>query len=227
MGSYTFDARKMEFTGNEYDHNVSYGLDPHDDSDYLTIRKNHFHHNGNHGLICSQRCDHLVIADNESDHNGLGSQAPTHGIMVHRGVTDTVIENNNVHDNVNGAGIAVFDSSGVVIRGNTVTRNQVGLRYSVGSTNITAVKNTVTNSGNYALWTFKGSDPAVYGVKSGRPTHLTFTGNTFAGAGSNLVLITDSEDIVFTGNTYRGKAGPVSMVNSKDVHFKDRSMKSE
>ncbi|MEK8174652.1 right-handed parallel beta-helix repeat-containing protein [Streptomyces sp. M19] len=65
MGTYTFDAHGMTFDRNEYDHNISYGLDPHDDSDHLTITRNHAHHNGNHGFICSQRCDHLRIVGNE------------------------------------------------------------------------------------------------------------------------------------------------------------------
>src|SRR5690349_464599 len=59
----------MLFDHNVYTHNKSYGLDPHDDSDYLTITNNTFAENGNHGLICSQRCDHLTIRGNTSRHN--------------------------------------------------------------------------------------------------------------------------------------------------------------
>ena len=53
MGTYTWGADAMEFSGNEYFSNISYGLDPHDDSDYLVIKNNKMYDNGNHGLICS------------------------------------------------------------------------------------------------------------------------------------------------------------------------------
>ena len=151
FGTYTWDANDMDFTNNEYDHNIGYGLDPHDDSDNLRIVGNKSHHNGNHGIICSQRCDHLTITDNESYSNGLvpwvgphdidASDNQVHGIMIHRGVTDSVIKNNNVHDNPNGAGIAVFESGGnTTIEGNTLTNNKYGLRFSVGSHDITSTR---------------------------------------------------------------------------------------
>ncbi len=38
MGTYTWGANDITFTDNEYDHNVMYGLDPHDVSTYLTDR---------------------------------------------------------------------------------------------------------------------------------------------------------------------------------------------
>ncbi|MGY4741180.1 right-handed parallel beta-helix repeat-containing protein [Streptomyces sp. ATMOS53] len=214
MGTYTFDAYGMAFTGNEYDHNVMYGLDPHDDSDYLTITHNHSHDNGDHGIICSQRCDHLEIAYNEVDHNGIPPYVPTgdddpsdnqvHGIMIHRGVTDSVIENNYVHDQPNGSGIAVFDSSGDTIRNNTVTGAEYGLRYSVGSRNITTTGNTVTNSSQYAVFTYQGSDIPAYTNSTGRPSNLVFTGNTFDTTSSNVVKLNQTDGTVFTGNTFSG-----------------------
>jgi hypothetical protein len=122
MGTYTWGAKGLVFTNNEYDHNVMYGLDPHDVSISLTIDHNHFDYNGDHGVICSQRCDSLTITNNESDHNGMvpfmgptgDSDTPgqVHGIMIHRGVTNTVISGNYVHDQPNGAGIAIFDRAG-------------------------------------------------------------------------------------------------------------------
>ncbi|MGI5135888.1 right-handed parallel beta-helix repeat-containing protein [Streptomyces sp. CA-106110] len=212
MGTYTFNAYGMTFTGNEYDHNVMYGLDPHDDSDHLTITHNHAHDNGDHGIICSQRCDHLEIAYNEVDHNGIPPYTPVgdddpsdnqiHGIMIHRGVTDAVIENNYVHDQPNGAGIAVFDSSGDTIRNNTVTGAKYGLRYSVGSTGISTTGNTVTNSSQYAVFTYQGSDVPAYTNSTGRPTGLTFTGNTFDTTSSNAVKLNQTDGTVFSGNTF-------------------------
>ena len=66
MGTYTWGAQDMLFDRNTYSKNKSYGLDPHDDSDYLTITNNMFSENSNHGLICSQRCDHLIIRGNKA-----------------------------------------------------------------------------------------------------------------------------------------------------------------
>ncbi|MFF3563436.1 right-handed parallel beta-helix repeat-containing protein [Streptomyces sp. NPDC002574] len=214
MGTYTFNAQGMVFDGNEYDHNKSYGLDPHDDSDHLTITDNHSHHNGNHGIICSQRCDHLLIARNEVDHNGIPPYLPpgdtdasdnqVHGIMIHRGVTDTVIEDNDIHDQPNGAGIAVFDSSDDIIRNNTVSGAEYGLRYSVGAKDITTTGNTVTDSVQYAVFTYQGSDLPAYTGTTGRPTDLTFTGNVFDTTGSNAVKLNQADGTTFAGNTFTG-----------------------
>ena len=183
FGTYTWGADDMDFTNNEYDRNIGYGLDPHDDSDNLRIVGNKSHDNGNHGIICSQRCDHLTITDNESYQNGLvpwvgphdmdASDNQVHGIMIHRGVTDTVIKNNNVHDNPNGAGIAVFESGGnTTIEGNTLTANKYGLRFSVGSHDVTSTGNTINGTTQYAVYAYRGKDLPVYTQTGGRNVDL-------------------------------------------------------
>jgi hypothetical protein len=229
MGTYTFDAEGMNFAGNEYDHNTMYGLDPHDDSDNLTITGNHFHDNGDHGLICSQRCNGLEISHNESDHNGIppftfpgdddSSDNQVHGIMIHRGVTDTTIEDNYVHDQPNGAGIAVFDSSGDTIKNNLVVGAKHGLRYSVGATRIATLGNRVIGSSQDAVFTYQGSDAATYATRSGRPTNLSFSGNTFSGSGSNILKINDADGTTFTGNTVSGTVGSARMQNATGTVF--------
>ncbi|GAA2274540.1 hypothetical protein GCM10010145_51860 [Streptomyces ruber] len=222
MGTYTFGAYGMTFEGNEYDNNVTYGLDPHDDSDHLKIIGNHAHHNGTHGIICSQRCNDLEIVGNTVHHNGVpphvppGDDDPTdnqvHGIMLHRGVTDTVVRNNHVYDHPNGAGIAVFDSSGNTVTGNRIERARYGLRYSVGSTDIVSTDNTVSDSGQYGVFTYKGSDVPAYTGTTGRPGRLTFTGNTFNGSKSDAFRLNDADDVTFRDNTFTGTfaAGPLT-----------------
>ena len=202
IGTYTWGAKNMVFDHNVYTHNKSYGLDPHDDSDYLTITNTTFSENGNHGLICSQRCDHLVIRGNTSRHNTSAS-AETHGIMLHRGVTDAVVENNTVENNSTGGGIVVFDSVGNSIKNNTVTGNKYGLRFSVGTRGLTVENNKVTGSLQYAVYTYKGSDAPSFTGTSGRPTGITFTGNTFDGAGSEPFKIQDSTGFTFTGGSIK------------------------
>jgi parallel beta-helix repeat protein len=202
IGTYTWGARYMTFDHNQYTHNKYYGLDPHDDSDDLTITNNLFADNGNHGLICSQRCDHLLIKDNTSRHN-TSATAETHGIMLHRGVTDAIVENNIVDNNSTGGGIVVFDSVGNSIKNNTITGNKYGLRFSVGTKNLTVEENTVKGSLQYAVYTYKGSDVPTFTGTSGRPTGITFTGNTFDGAGAELFKIQDSDKFTFTGGSIK------------------------
>ena len=121
----------MKFTKNKYTHNYYYGLDPHDDSDFLTITGNEFSGTATHGLICSERCDHLTITNNTSKDNARAG-VQVHGIMLHRGVTDSLVEGNTVTNN-RGGGVVVFDSVGNTIRNNTVAGNDYGLRFSVGT----------------------------------------------------------------------------------------------
>lgn len=211
MGTYTWGAKDMVFDDNTYSKNKSYGLDPHDDSDYLTITDNTFTENNNHGLICSQRCDHLTIRGNKAIDNGHtpyvgpGDDDPSdnqvHGIMLHRGVTDTVVEDNEVRGQVNGGGIVVFDSVGNTIRNNTISGNKYGLRFSVGTRDLTVADNTITGSGTNALYTFKGTDSPVYTGTSGRPSDITFTGNAFSGAGAELFKVQDADRFTFTGGS--------------------------
>ena len=183
MGTYTWGAQDMLFDRNTYAKNKSYGLDPHDDSDFLTITNNVFSENGNHGLICSQRCDHLTITRQQEPEQrappyvGPGDDDPSdnqvHGIMLHRGITDTVVENNEVRGQINGGGVVVFDSVGNTVRNNTITGNKYGLRFSVGTRDLVVADNTITDSGANALSTFKGTDLPVYTGTSGRPTNIT------------------------------------------------------
>jgi mannuronan 5-epimerase len=217
MGTYTWGAKGLVFTGNEYDHNVMYGLDPHDVSINLTIDHNHFDYNGDHGVICSQLCDNLTITNNESDHNGMvpflgptgDSDTPgqVHGIMIHRGVTDTVISGNYVHDQPNGAGIAIFDSAGDTVTDNTVANNQYGVRISVGSAGNHITGNTITNSSQYGLFLYKGSDLPSYTTLTGHPTANQFDHNTIDGTGSNAAKFTEADGNTISNTTFRNTGG--------------------
>ena len=235
MGTYTWGAQDILFDRNTYSKNKSYGLDPHDDSDHLTITNNVFSENSNHGLICSQRCDHLIIKNNKALNNGHtpyvgpGDDDPSdnqvHGIMLHRGITDTVVEDNDVRGQVNGGGIVVFDSIGNTVRGNRIDGNKYGLRFSVGTRDLVVADNTVIHSTGNALSTFKGTDSPVYTGTSGRPSGITFTGNTFDGAGLELFKVQDSDSFTFTGGSITPGAparGPKFERSAKNIY--DRSV---
>ncbi len=224
MGTYTWGARDMTFRENRYEHNVSYGLDPHDASSNLVIQGNTFAYNGNHGVICSQQCDRLRIVDNVSHDNGrrpwMGptgdSDVPgqVHGIMIHRGVTNTVISGNRVWNHPNGAGIAIFDSAGNTVTGNRLDNNMVGVRLSVGSARNTISRNTVRRSTKYGIFLFKGTDAPTYSTSSGRPTGNLFDQNTIQGAGANLVKFTDADGNRIVRGAVTGGTGPLLFTNS-------------
>jgi parallel beta-helix repeat protein len=212
MGTYTWGAKKMVFDGNTYEHNKDYGLDPHDDSDYLKITNNTFSENGNHGLICAERCDHLTITGNKSidnghtpysgsDEDGDASNNLVHGIMLYRGITDSVIEDNVVSGQINGGGIAIFDSVGNTVKNNTITGNEFGLRFSVGTKNTRVSGNKIEGSAVNALSVFKGADKPQYTGTSGRPSGITFTDNTFNGAGAAVLSVQDADSLTFTGGS--------------------------
>ncbi|GAA4467300.1 right-handed parallel beta-helix repeat-containing protein [Phytohabitans houttuyneae] len=224
MGTYTWGARDVSFLRNRYERNVSYGLDPHDASSNLVIEGNTFAYNGNHGVICSQRCDRLRIVDNDSHDNGrrpwLGAAGDSdvagqvHGIMIHRGVTNTVISGNRVWNHPNGAGIAIFDSAGNTVTGNEVDDNMVGVRLSVGSAHNTISDNVIRDSGKYGIFLFRGTDLPAYSTSSGRPTGNLFQDNTIQGAGASLVKFTDADGNRVTGAAATGGRAPLQFVNS-------------
>ncbi len=193
MGLYTYGAYGMRLVGNEVDNNVSYGLDPHDDSDSLVIEDNHSHHNGNHGIICSQRCDNLIIRNNISEKN------TGNGIMLHRNVTETLVEANQVRDNTD-SGIAVFDSHRNTLRANTLLRNNRGIRFSVGSADNVVEGNEIVDSASYGLYFYKGSDLPTSG--DGRPKRNRLVANNVRASASNAIKLSESDDNVFERNVF-------------------------
>ena len=165
FGVYTFGAYGSQFLNNEVDHNAGYGLDPHDDSDFLLIEGNNVHHNGLanlhnaaggprglHGIIASRRCDHLTIRNNVSWANA------GNGIMLHRHCNDCLIEGNHSYRNGD-SGIAVFDDDRAVIRDNLIESNtNAGIRFSVGSADNQVLNNEIAFSGTNGIYFFAGTD---------------------------------------------------------------------
>jgi parallel beta-helix repeat protein len=203
FGSYTFGAYCMRWIGNTFANNIQYGLDPHDDSDFLTISGNTFRDNGNHGLICSVECDHLVITNNQS----YGNQ---HGIMVHRNSNDARIEGNTSRDN-RGAGIAIFDSHDALVRNNTVANNgEAAIRLSVGSSRNLIENNNLTGlaangiGAGYVLSTYKGNDLPTLG--DGLPKDNTFRGNRLVGYKNPILNIDATIGSTFENNNILGPA---------------------
>jgi parallel beta-helix repeat protein len=219
FGAYTFGGYCMDFKDSVYEDNIKYGLDPHDDSDYLVITGNTFRRNGSHGLICSRYCNNLLIADNTSYRNiGVANEDEikepyAHGIMIHRSVTDSIVERNTSYEN-NGGGIAVFESYNNIIRNNTVRNNgQAALRLSVGSHNnlfesnilegLNSTEQTLTRPG-YIIYTYKGSDLPEPGASDGFVRNNVFRNNQMTGYKSPLIRLQEGIGNIFEGNTITG-----------------------
>ena len=215
FGAYTYGGYCMTFRDNVFEHNVQYGLDPHDDSDYLTIDNNISRFNGNHGIICSIYCDHIVITNNETYGNA------GNGIMIHRRVDGAIIEGNNSYDN-NDSGIAIFDSHDSVIRSNTLSNNgKAAIRLSVGASgnlieNNVMVGRAANQSGSgYVVYTYKGSDaPTEPG--DGRPKNNILRNNQITGYKSLILKINDGTANRFENNTIDGSGTAFEFRNGVD-----------
>jgi parallel beta-helix repeat protein len=171
FGVYSHGGYGIVYQDNEVDHNVQYGIDPHDDSDHLLIADNFVHDNGNHGIICSQRCDNLAIRNNRTVANA------GNGIMLHRSVVDSLIEGNEATDNED-AGIALFESHRNTVRNNKLLRNLRGIRLSVGSADNTVSGNDIGANTGYGIYTYQGTDVPTTG--DGRVKRNRFSGNTIS-----------------------------------------------
>lgn len=193
-GVYTWGADGMIWRNNEFDNNVKYGLDPHDNSDDLIIEDNSAHHNGTHGIICSRYCDHLTIRRNKAYNNG------GNGLMLHRLTNESVVEDNELYDNAD-SGLAIFDSHNNVIRRNNSHDNKKGMRFSVGSSNNLIEDNDLIANSQYGIYFFKGSDlPTELG--DGRPKLNRFIRNTIQDSGVYGLKLKEADDNLFSENEF-------------------------
>lgn len=200
FGVFTYGAYGMMISGNEFDHNAKYGLDPHDDSDYLTITNNTTHHNGYHGIICSQRCDNLVIRGNSSYNNN------GHGIMLHRSVDYSLVEDNQVFDNTD-TGIALYESNNNIVRGNIVQGNRYGIRLSMGSSFNQLDSNMVFGSQDHSIFTYQGGDELERPGNDGINRNNVWTHNNVTASGLYVLKLNATDGDTFSNNDFTGNPG--------------------
>lgn len=208
-GVYTYGAYGMTIDGNEFDQNVQYGLDPHDDSDYLTITNNSAHHNGNHGIICSKRCNNLVLRNNKSYSN------TGHGIMLHRSTDYSLVENNQVYDN-SSTGIALFESNNNILRGNIVLNNNYGIRLSMGSSYNRMEGNVIDETNKYSIYTYKGSDTPERPGNDGINRNNVWTQNKVSDSGDYVLKLKATEGDTFSYNDFTDNNGADFDVSGAD-----------
>ena len=206
FGAYSYGLYGGHWAGNEVDHNVAYGFDPHDNSDHLVIENNNVHHNGWHGIIASKRCDHGVLRNNRSWNNGLDLVNPHgNGIMLHRSCDDWVVENNQSYGNPD-SGIAIFASDRTLIRNNTCTGNtNAALRMNVGSADNWVEQNQF-KGGRYGFYLFQGFNLPEIDDQGGPPTgrcrRNTFTNNQLQDYTDYAIKVSNSDSNSFLGNVF-------------------------
>jgi len=217
FGMYSYGAYGMRMTDNELDHNVGYGFDPHDDSDYLVIEGNNVHHNGWHGIIASQRCNNIIIRNNVAWANGKN------GIMLHRYCDDSLIENNRCIGNGD-SGVALFDNRRTTVRGNVCLRNfNAGIRLSVGAQDNVIENNEFGDGLNFGLYLYNGGDLPFPG-DDGHPKRNRFVGNRIHHNMGAPIFLTVSDDNVFAGNIFDANGGPIRFFNGLRNRFESNSL---
>ncbi len=220
FGHYSFGSFGQRLADNEMDHNVGYGFDPHDDSDYLVIEGNNVHHNGWHGIIASQRCNNTIIRNNTSWNNG------GNGIMLHRYCNDSLIENNRSFHNGD-SGVALFDNARTIVRGNICLQNfNAGIRLSVGAQDNLIENNEFANGANYGLYLYQGGDLPFPG-DDGHPKRNRFINNRIHHNANVALFLTTGDDNLFAGNIFEANYGSLTLINGKRNRFESNAIPRE
>jgi parallel beta-helix repeat protein len=217
FGMYSYGSYGQVMTDNEVDHNVGYGLDPHDDSDWLVIERNNVHHNGYHGIIASQRCNDLVIRNNVSWSNAKN------GIMLHRYCDNSLIENNRSFNNGD-AGIALFDNYNTIVRSNVCLGNfTAGVRLSVGASDNLIIDNEFADSPTYGIYLYKGVD-APFPGDNGHCKRNRFVNNYVHNNAGPGIFLTTSDDNVFSRNIFDQNSSIIYLINGQRNQLESNSI---
>ncbi|CAM9939118.1 unnamed protein product [Scytosiphon promiscuus] len=199
-GMYSYGHQGGVWTDNLMHDNYVYGFDPHDDSDYLTIRNNTVWNNGKHGIIASKRCDHVVIQDNKVDTSG-GS-----GIMLHRSCDDSEITGNVVYGSADAA-VALVETSRVLVSGNVFGDNKWGARLTVGASDNVFVDNIFSASTQREIYLYPGADEPLVEPFTGRCTDNVFESNEISYVASGPINLEYADGTVISNNTFIGGEG--------------------
>jgi len=207
FGMYSYGQYGGHWANNEVDHNLGYGFDPHDDSDYLVIENNSVHDNGWHGIIASKRCNNGIMRNNVSWHNGrdpFGMRG--NGLMLHRSCNDWVVEGNRSYDNPD-SGIALFEVSRTQVYDNLCLYNgNAGIRMSVGSADNVVTNNDFGFCGGNSIYLYEGNDPPEADdtdpVNAGRPRRNFFGNNLIYAPGTEAVKIDSGDENTFQYNSF-------------------------
>ncbi len=214
-GVYTYQASAMVFRGNQFDHNHSYGFDPHDYSADFVVEENVAFANGNHGFIISRGCTGFVFRRNRSyENNNPDATRLAHGFMLDAGSptsadpqassSHNLLEANEAYGN-EGYGLRILGSDDNTIRGNRFEGNRQGIAVELGSDGNTLEDNTIAAS-------------QAHGVVISGAARTLVTGNRIAGSGGHGVYLrAGASDSRVAGNSIAGSAGSGIRASGADV----------
>ena len=210
FGAYTHEAQGMVWENNTFVANEEYGFDPHDFSDDFLVTGNTARGNGKHGFIFSRGCNRNVMRDNYSYDNA------GHGFMIDDGRSVTtaeaqsridtsnynVVTGNAAYDNAN-SGVEIEGGSGNVVSGNTLARNDIGVRIKDGAV-ASIVDNTIVDSDRYGVNVLDsgGQVPVSRNTISGSWAAVNLAGASSATVGDNTVTDVTTPLVVDSVVTY-------------------------
>ncbi len=205
-GLYSYEASDLVIRGNEVDHSILYGIDPHTRSSRLLIEGNASHHNGKHGLILAEECADSVIRANTVYSNTL------HGIVLYQGSDNNLIEGNTSYGN-GLQGINVNNASNNTIHANTVYDNaEAGIGVGQGARGNQVVGNSVRDNLKDGIYLYSDASENVlrdnivngsarYGVYIKSEDNQIAGGNQIFGNAVGVYLnVGDPPDISRTDN---------------------------
>jgi mannuronan 5-epimerase len=108
---YSKEAYNVTIDGNEYHHNINYGVDLHSGTHDVNIINNWIHHDPI-GVICSVNCYNILIEGNKIEDNTKA------GIFLSRNMSDSIARNNHVSNT--STGIILSESPNNQIYSNTI-----------------------------------------------------------------------------------------------------------
>ncbi|WP_425090372.1 right-handed parallel beta-helix repeat-containing protein [Tropicimonas sp. S265A] len=177
-GFYSHHAHNIAIVDNLYRDNIVYGIDPHDYSHHLWILGNRaYGTRKKHGIIISRGVTDSVIAMNRSHDNARA------GIMLDRHSSNNLVIYNHTWRNAYD-GIAIYESSGNLIAHNTGAENgKTGLRIRNSADLIVAHNYFTGNQTGIKAYTgrpngFQRKDEDIYTMEvTARMVGNTVTGN--------------------------------------------------
>jgi mannuronan 5-epimerase len=108
---YSKEAYNVTIDGNEYHHNINYGVDLHSGTHDVNIINNWIHHDPI-GVICSVNCYNILIEGNKIE------DITKAGIFLSRNMSDSIARNNHVSNT--STGIILSESPNNQIYSNTI-----------------------------------------------------------------------------------------------------------
>lgn len=150
FGIYTYEAHGIVVRDSAFHHHVFYGVDPHDFSSNLLFEDNVAYANGSHGMIVSKGVTDSVFRHNRS----FGNHG--NGIVIDEASDRNHVVGNLVEQN-KGDGIVLLGSGDNVVARNVVRGNRVGVRINNEGSVGNVVRNNVIEDNRVGVEAYRGA----------------------------------------------------------------------